>query len=73
MPASERYQHGVYASSIMTARANRIDEMIQSKIIEGKKFTIEDMKTMQLDTVDVLCRQNLPHLLKGIKQANRYL
>jgi penicillin amidase len=54
-PVSEKYFNGVYESSVMTARANRIDDLIQEKIKKDLKFTVEDMKRIQLDTVDVLC------------------
>jgi len=65
-PVSAKYQNGIYESSILTARANRIDEMIREKIRKGEKLTVEHMKQIQLDTVDVLCRQNVPNILQGV-------
>jgi hypothetical protein len=31
------------------------------------------MKRMQLDTVDVFCRYNLPFILEGVPKSNGYL
>lgn len=35
-----------------TGRAYRIEKMITDQIKEGKKFTFDDIKRMQLDTRD---------------------
>ena len=61
--ASKNFRGGRYASNwLITARAIRISEMIQHKIDNGHKFTIEDSKQIQLDTVDVFCRKVASHL-----------
>ncbi len=31
------------------------------------------MKQIQLDTVDVLCIQNIPNIIQGVSQAAKYL
>lgn len=55
-PVSSKYQNGIYETSAYTARANRIDQIIVESINKGVKLSIEDMKRMQLDTVDALCQ-----------------
>lgn len=61
--ASKNFKGGRYASNwLITARAIRISEIIQHKIDHGHKFTVEDNKQIQLDTVDVFCRRLIPQL-----------
>ena len=31
------------------------------------------MKKIQLDTVDVLCRENMPNILQGVPKSTEYL
>ena len=37
--------------------------MVEKYISENKKFTVEDMKRMQADTVDVYAKKVLPGIL----------
>ncbi|EAS07883.2 peptidase S45 penicillin amidase (macronuclear) [Tetrahymena thermophila SB210] len=46
-----------------TARAQRIREMIEQYIKEGKKISVEDVKKMQYDAVDVYARQVAPYVI----------
>lgn len=41
----------------VTARAQRIREMIEDYIKQGKKISIEDIKQMQSDSIDVYARE----------------
>ncbi|KAL4491323.1 hypothetical protein ABPG72_021709 [Tetrahymena utriculariae] len=46
-----------------TSRAQRIREMIEQYIKEGKKISVEDVKKMQQDAVDVYARQVVPYVI----------
>lgn len=69
---TNNFRGGRYESNwLITARAIRINEIIQHKIQKGHKFTIEDNKLIQLDTVDYFCRKGLPHLIKLAPEFKR--
>ncbi|KAL4445465.1 hypothetical protein ABPG74_004539 [Tetrahymena malaccensis] len=58
-----------------TPRAQRIREMIEQYIKEGKKISVEDVKKMQQDSVDVYARQVVPHVInlyEKQKQQQKY-
>lgn len=60
---TKNFHGGRYASNwLITARAIRITEIIKHKIERGHKFTTEDSKQIQLDTVDIYCRKMVTHL-----------
>jgi len=52
------------ATTMSTARAVRIDELIKEGIAAGRKFTAEDMIAIQQDTVDVFARRMVPTVTK---------
>jgi len=52
----------------VTARSARIQELIEEQINRGQKFTVEDMKRIQLDTVDIYARDNIDKILKIIEE-----
>lgn len=48
------------ATSMATARSQRIDEMISTWIQKGHKITYEDMSKIQQDDTDIIARQLSP-------------
>lgn len=62
--ASDNLKNNFSRTQTVTARAARIQELIESQINRGKKFTVEDMKRIQLDTVDIYARDNVNKILK---------
>lgn len=63
-----------YGSTLMsTARAVRIDEMLQQKIDSGKKMTSEDMLEILQDTKDVVARRMTPKLLSVSLEMHKVL
>jgi penicillin amidase len=62
--APENSNHDFGASTIATARGLRLTEIISNGIKEGKKFTSQDMKDMQMDLMDVFLKELTPHIVK---------
>lgn len=62
--ASSAIKLGITQNHYSTARAKRIEEFIEAKIKAKQKITLNDMKTWQLDVVDVFAREEFPGLLK---------
>jgi len=58
------------ASMVITPRAVRIHEMIANIIESGKKISVDDVKAMQLDVLDVLARDLVPIIIKCTNEAN---
>lgn len=61
VPENAKYDYG--ATMVSTARALRIDEMIQQKMQKGHKFNAEDMIDMQQDMTDVFARYLSPVII----------
>lgn len=57
------------ASMVITPRAVRIQEMISEIIDSGRKISVDDVKNMQLDVLDVLARDLVPVIVKCTKEA----
>ena len=55
MPGPKNYMNGLFTTSIITARADRIEELLKAKMT-NKNLTTQDMMEVQLDTVDFFCR-----------------
>lgn len=49
---SNNYVYQTNMHEISNGRSARLDQIINSKIAKGEKFTFEDMMKMQLDTKD---------------------
>lgn len=47
----------------------RISEMIVEKIQSGEKVTVDYMKQIQLDTLDVYVRENLESILISVERG----
>ena len=62
--ATDNIKNNLSRTQAVTPRAARIHELIESQINRGKKFTVEDMKRIQLDTVDIYARDNVNKILK---------
>ena len=62
--ASSALKLGLTQGHYSTARAKRIEELIEEKIKAKQKITLDDMKAWQLDVVDLFAREEFPGLLK---------
>jgi len=51
-----------------TPRADRIEEMISGKIKKGEKISVEDVRRMQQDVVDVFARDSVGKMLALVKK-----
>lgn len=60
------FQNGIFDISILTARADRLEQMVKEQIKSGKKFTKDDMKRMQMDTTDVYCLEVVKEMKKKV-------
>lgn len=58
--AESGYYGGYLDHTIYTARADRLEEILQEAIKSGKKINDDFAKKVLMDTVDVYCRQLLP-------------
>ena len=67
--ASDNIKYFTSANMFTTSRATRIDEMIQEFVNKGKKISVQDMITMQADTLDVLAREVVPIMIARTKDA----
>ena len=67
--ATNNLKWHVSTTMLYTSRAARIQEMIAEKIDSGNKISIEDVKIMQLDTVDILAREVVPVIIKCTYEA----
>ena len=56
MITSQNVKYGVGTLMASPARVIRIQELVESQIKSGKKFTAEDIIEMQMDTVDINAR-----------------
>ena len=63
---SDRMNHGISHGFGWIHRKVRISELIEGLIKEGKKITMEDMKTITFDILDVQMRQSVPDMLKSV-------
>ncbi|CDW85943.1 penicillin amidase family protein [Stylonychia lemnae] len=63
-PAPEHSLFDIGATSTSTIRAQRITELIQAGIDKGNKFDHKDMIHIQNDTVDLMARDLMPHVLR---------
>ena len=54
MPGPKNYMNDLFSTSIMTARADRIQLLLKGKMV-SKNLTTESMMEIQLDTVDFYC------------------
>lgn len=52
------------ASITSTVRAQRITELIQLAIEKGHKLDYKDVMEIQNDTVDMMARDMVPHIMK---------
>jgi acyl-homoserine lactone acylase PvdQ len=52
---------------MFTARADRIEQLIQQQIAEKKKFTKADMKRILADTTDVYCLEVVKMMRKRVE------
>jgi len=68
---TDNSKYGAALTSQIPSRGPRIAEMIEEYIKANKKISVEDVKKMQLDTVDILARDVVPKLLKYIEVAPR--
>lgn len=62
MPDHVASDHG--ASITSTVRAQRITELIMLAIEKGHKLDYKDVLEIQNDTVDLMARDMIPHMLK---------
>lgn len=62
--ASDHASNDFGATQMSPGRSIRIDELIREGIMNGKKFTAEDMIAQQLDTIDVFARNMRPTVVK---------
>ena len=59
--------------SIYTARADRIQAMIEEVIQSGEKFTVQTMRRMLTDTIDVYCLKTLPLIQESLAGQGQML
>jgi penicillin amidase len=59
------------ASSTSTPRAERIAELIESKIKQGLKFSPQDVSAIQQDDTDVFARKVAPKLIHILEEGAR--
>jgi penicillin G amidase len=71
--SSGNYYNGLHDYNIFTARSDRLHQIISEGIANGHKFTVEDMKEMLADTVDVYCQQILPYVKGVVSDASTLL
>jgi penicillin amidase len=64
----ERAPLDIGATSVITARAIRINEMIAEGISKGQKFGMNEMSQIQEDLTDVFARDLTPRILKVVKE-----
>jgi penicillin amidase len=57
--ASDNLKHHHSVGMITTARATRINAMLEEKISQGHKFTVEEMKKMQFDVKDCYAERGI--------------
>lgn len=58
--APDSVHGGYFRHSIFTARADRLEEMIEKEIASGRKITKKFAKKLLYDTVDSYCTRILP-------------
>jgi penicillin G amidase len=59
-PASSNFMGGYFDTTVFTARATRLEELIKEEIESGRKINLEFAQKTLRDTVDIYCRQILP-------------
>ena len=47
--------------------------MVREQIASGKKFTKDDMKRMQTDTIDVYCKEVVKMMNQRISEDSKYV
>ena len=47
--------------------------MVRAQIVSGKKFTKDDMKRMQTDTIDVYCKEVVKMMNRRISEDSKYV
>jgi len=62
--ASDNVKWGVSANMWTTPRAARIDQMIREFVDKKKKISVDDMKAMQLDTLDLIAKESCASMIK---------
>lgn len=62
--ASDNIKTGMCVNMFSTARARRATDMVKDRITKGKKFDVEYMRKMQLDTVDVYAAEVVKNIIK---------
>ncbi|MCX2968168.1 MULTISPECIES: penicillin acylase family protein [Streptomyces] len=60
----DEYPHLLTEDWSYGTRSQRIDDLIQSKIKDGGKISMDDMEKMQLDDSSEIAKLLVPHLLK---------
>ena len=71
--ASDHASYDYGATTLVTGRSIRIDELIREGIADGKKFTPEDMIAYQLDNVDVFARNMRPYVVRIVDSMKNEL
>ena len=47
--------------------------MVREQVVAGKKFTKDDMKRMQTDTIDVYCKEVVKKMNKRMEEDSKYI
>jgi penicillin G amidase len=71
--APDSFHGGYFRHSIFTARADRLEALIEQEIDSGRKITREFGRRLLHDTVDVYCLQTVPRLRTVIAGAGESL
>lgn len=71
--APDSFYGGYLRHSIFTARADRLEELIQKKIASGDKIQGSFAEKLLYDTVDVYCRRILPEIREVVPEADKHL
>ena len=67
--ATDNIKWSTSSTLFPTSRAARIDEMILEYLNKGQKISVDNMITMQGDTLDVLAREVVPIMISRTKDA----
>ena len=68
---SEKVDHGISHAMVFQHRAVRITEMLVEMIESGKKITVEDNISIQLDLLYIQARESLAHMLRCVELGKR--
>ncbi len=61
--ASDHFEFRSTLQEIVTARAYHLESMISGRIKRNEKFSIQDMKDMQMDYKDTFLAEVMPKLI----------